>query len=264
MRDGYGIRARGSRDLLSGDRDARRPGDGVGLALERRFDQVNVCRKMYRFVTEGRAGLRHPHERQPLDQPVGHVAAARSTSTPVTASRRRPSVYQAARIVGDACGGCPRSTAASLERDNFSFNVNLLLGGQVARRAAGLYLSIRRATRCRPPRTRPYLQLGEVQVRPADPRPRHRRRPRRSKSRRSTRCCRSTRPCDRTSPSARPSICCSTGSDASRSTRYRRLGASDPDLNLIHASWEQSLRRAVEQLPEIEFEEEPQPEPVRP
>ena len=38
-------------------------------------------------------------------------------------------------------------------------------------------------------------------------------------------------------------------------TRYRRLGASDPDLNLIHASWEQSLRRAVEQLPEIEFDE---------
>ena len=52
--------------------------------------------------------------------------------------------------------------------------------------------------------------------------------------------------------------------DSLRITRYRRLGASDPDLNLIHASWEQSLRRAVEQLPEIEFEEEPQPEPVRP
>ena len=39
--------------------------------------------------------------------------------------------------------------------------------------------------------------------------------------------------------------------------RYRRLGASDPDLNLIHASWEQSLRRAVEQLPEIEFDAQP-------
>jgi putative proteasome-type protease len=38
-------------------------------------------------------------------------------------------------------------------------------------------------------------------------------------------------------------------------TRYRRLSAFDQDLNLIHASWEQSLRRAVEQLPEIHFEE---------
>jgi hypothetical protein len=40
--------------------------------------------------------------------------------------------------------------------------------------------------------------------------------------------------------------------------RYRRLGATDPDLNLIHASWESSLRRAVEQLPEIDFNGRPE------
>jgi putative proteasome-type protease len=39
--------------------------------------------------------------------------------------------------------------------------------------------------------------------------------------------------------------------------RYRRLGPSDRDLMLIHASWELSLRRAVEQLPEIEFDTQP-------
>ena len=44
--------------------------------------------------------------------------------------------------------------------------------------------------------------------------------------------------------------------DSFRITRYRRLAATDPDLNLIHASWEQSLRRAVEQLPEIRFDAE--------
>ena len=37
-------------------------------------------------------------------------------------------------------------------------------------------------------------------------------------------------------------------------TRSRRIAALDPDLNLIHASWEQALRRAVEQLPEIKFD----------
>ena len=37
--------------------------------------------------------------------------------------------------------------------------------------------------------------------------------------------------------------------------RYRRLSAMDRDLTLIHASWEQSLRRAVEALPEIHFDE---------
>jgi hypothetical protein len=36
--------------------------------------------------------------------------------------------------------------------------------------------------------------------------------------------------------------------------RYRRVCAGDADLNSIHASWEQSLRRAVEQLPDLEFE----------
>ena len=44
-------------------------------------------------------------------------------------------------------------------------------------------------------------------------------------------------------------------------TRHRRLSAFDQDLNVIHASWEQSLRRAVEQLPEIHFDE---PDRVQP
>jgi putative proteasome-type protease len=41
--------------------------------------------------------------------------------------------------------------------------------------------------------------------------------------------------------------------DSLEVTRYRRICAGDRDLNLIHSSWEQSLRRAVEQLPDIEF-----------
>jgi putative proteasome-type protease len=40
-------------------------------------------------------------------------------------------------------------------------------------------------------------------------------------------------------------------------SRYRRMGVGDPDLNLIHSSWEQSLRRAVEQLPDIDFNHVP-------
>ena len=42
--------------------------------------------------------------------------------------------------------------------------------------------------------------------------------------------------------------------DSLEITRYRRVSAGDRDLNLIHSSWEQSLRRAVEQLPDIEFQ----------
>jgi putative proteasome-type protease len=42
--------------------------------------------------------------------------------------------------------------------------------------------------------------------------------------------------------------------DSLEVTRYRRVFAGDRDLNLIHTSWEQLLRRAVEQLPDIEFQ----------
>jgi len=34
---------------------------------------------------------------------------------------------------------------------------------------------------------------------------------------------------------------------------YRRFAADDPELVVIHRSWERSLRRAVEELPKIQF-----------
>jgi putative proteasome-type protease len=50
--------------------------------------------------------------------------------------------------------------------------------------------------------------------------------------------------------------------DSLQITRYRRVSAGDRDLNLIHSSWEQSLRRAVEQLPDIEFQSSGNENPV--
>jgi putative proteasome-type protease len=35
--------------------------------------------------------------------------------------------------------------------------------------------------------------------------------------------------------------------------RYRRFQADDPELDLMHACWEQTLRRAVEELPTLRF-----------
>jgi putative proteasome-type protease len=40
---------------------------------------------------------------------------------------------------------------------------------------------------------------------------------------------------------------------------YRRLGAGDGDLNQMHQEWEHALRRAVEQLPDIDFSDCPPP-----
>ena len=39
--------------------------------------------------------------------------------------------------------------------------------------------------------------------------------------------------------------------------RYRRFAADDPELALMHAQWEQVLRRAVEDLPNVRFDNKP-------
>jgi putative proteasome-type protease len=41
--------------------------------------------------------------------------------------------------------------------------------------------------------------------------------------------------------------------DALQFDRYRRFQADDPELEEMHARWEQSLRKAVEDLPNLHF-----------
>jgi putative proteasome-type protease len=40
-----------------------------------------------------------------------------------------------------------------------------------------------------------------------------------------------------------------------RITRRRRFHAQDPDLLDVHSRWENALRKAVQELPEIRFDE---------
>ena len=42
--------------------------------------------------------------------------------------------------------------------------------------------------------------------------------------------------------------------DELRISRYRRFDAKDPDLREIHQQWEHALRKAVLELPEIQFD----------
>ena len=43
--------------------------------------------------------------------------------------------------------------------------------------------------------------------------------------------------------------------DALRITRHRRFHAKDPDFLAIQTHWEQALRKAVQEMPPIEFGE---------
>ena len=71
------------------------------------------------------------------------------------------SMYHAARIVGECVRRVSEVDRASLERDSFSFNVNLLLGGQIRGEAPGLYLIYPQGNPLQATEDSPYLQLGE-------------------------------------------------------------------------------------------------------
>jgi len=62
------------------------------------------------------------------------------------------SLYDAARIVGDCVRRVSDIDRSSLERDSFSFNVHLLLGGQVRGQEPNLYLIYPREIPWRPPK----------------------------------------------------------------------------------------------------------------
>src|SRR4026209_2522145 len=217
------------------------------------FDQVNVCRKMYRFVEEG--------ERVFVILTSGSLSISQSIMSLLRLDfesgrglAQTQSLYQAARIVGDSVRRVSDIDRAALERDNFSFNVNLLLGGQVRGEDPGLYLIYPQGNPLQATEDSPYLQLGEVKYgRPILDRGILSQTPLEIAAKYALLSFDATM---RSNVTVGPPIdLLLYKRDSLRVTRYRRLAAMDPDLNLIHASWEQSLRRAVEQLPEIHFEE---------
>ncbi len=233
--------------------------EGLVMASDSRsnagFDQVNVCRKMYRFVTEG--------ERVFVVLTSGSLSISQSVISLLRADfdaglglAQAPSVYHAARIVGDTVRQVSDIDRASLERDNFSFNVNLLLGGQILGEPPALYLIYPQGNPLQATEDSPYLQLGEVKYgRPILDRGIQAGTSLEIAAKYALLSFDATM---RSNVTVGPPIDLLLYKKNSLTIdRYRRLGASDPDLNLIHASWEQSLRRAVEQLPEIEFGAQP-------
>jgi putative proteasome-type protease len=216
------------------------------------FDQVNVCRKMYRFVSEG--------ERVFVILTSGSLSISQSVISLLRADfdaglglATAPSVYHAARIVGDCVRSVSEIDRAALERDNFSFNVHLLLGGQVLGGPPTLYLIYPQGNPLQATDDSPYLQLGEVKYgRPILDRGIEAGTSLEVAAKYALLSFDATM---RSNVTVGPPIdLLLYKKDTLAVTRYRRLAATDPDLNLIHASWEQSLRRAVEQLPEIDFD----------
>ena len=230
--------------------------DGLVMASDSRsnagFDQVNVCRKMYRLVEEGeRVFVILTSGSLSISQSIMSLLRVDFESGRGLAQAR--SLYQAARIVGDCVRRVSDMDRASLERDNFSFNVNLLLGGQVRGEEPGLYLIYPQGNPLQATEDSPYLQLGECKYgRPILDRGIDMQTTLEVAAKYALLSFDAT---IRSNVTVGPPIeLVLYARDSLRITRYRRLAAMDPDLNVIHASWEQALRRAVEQLPEIQFD----------
>ena len=233
--------------------------EGLVMASDSRsnagYDQVNVCRKMHCFV--------QPGERVFIILSSGSLSISQSVLTLLRGDfdageglAKAESLYTAARIVGDCIRRVSDLDRAALERDQFNFNVHLLLGGQVKGEAPNLYLIYPQGNPLRSTEDSPYLQLGECKYgRPILDRGVHSGTSLEVAAKYALLSLDATM---RSNVTVGPPIeIVLYPKDSFELTRYRRFSGSDQDLSVIHSAWEQSLRKAVEQLPTIEFRSPP-------
>jgi len=163
-------------------------------------------------------------------------------------------MYDAARVIGEQIRRVGELDRPALERDGYSFNVHIILGGQVRGEPHQLYLIYPQGNPLSAAEESPYLQIGE---------------------------CKYGRPIldrgiryDRTSleeatkfalisldSTMRSNVTVGApidlalyGANELQITRSRRFRADDPDLRAIQAQWEQALRKAVQELPAVTFD----------
>lgn len=220
------------------------------------FDQVNICRKMHAFT--------QPGERVFVILSSGSLSISQSVLTLLRDDfdhsqglAQAGSVYQAARIAGDCIRRVSDMDRAALERDDYSFNVHLLLGGQVRNgEPPSLYLIYPQGNPLRATEDSPYLQLGEAKYgRPILDRGVDCKTSLEAAAKYALLSFDATM---RSNVTVGPPIeILLYRKDSFELAHYRRFSATDADLNLIHASWETSLRRAVDQLPQIDFRRPP-------
>jgi putative proteasome-type protease len=218
------------------------------------MDQVNVCRKMHFFVREG--------ERIFVVLTSGSLSLTQSV---ITLLRRdfdqgvglatAPAFYDAARIVGDQVRRVAQLDRPNLERDQITFNVTLLVGGQIAGEAPNLYLIYPQGNPLSATEDSPYLQIGECKYgRPIlDRGVRFRLTTLEEAAKFALISIDSTM---RSNVTVGPPVdLFAYQTNDLRIRRYRRFTTKDPDLQRIHMQWEHALRKAVLELPDVAFED---------
>jgi putative proteasome-type protease len=215
-------------------------------------DQVNVCRKMHIFETPGQRVLT-----------LLSAGSLSCTQSIITLLRREfdqgnglaavTNMYDAARVVGQQIRAIIELDRASLERDNLSCSVSILLGGQISGEKPRLFMIYPQGNPLEALEDTPYLQLGEVKYgRPIlDRGIRYELTTLEDAAKYALLSLDSTM---RSNVTVGPPIdLLAYNADALRITHQRRFGADDSDLQKIRTRWDQALRQAVQRLPAIRF-----------
>jgi len=234
--------------------------EGLVMASDSRTnagsDDLNVARKMHTFLQPGeRVFILLCSGSLSLSQSV--INLLRGTFDNGEGLAKANSMYEAARVVGDAVRQISDLDRAALERDQYNFNVHFLLGGQVRGESPRSFLIYPQGNPLSSTEDSPYLQLGE---------------------------CKYGRPIldrgivyDSTSLKTAAKYALLSFDATMRSNvtvgppieiviyrkdsfqldSYRKFRDKDPELETIHALWERSLRNAVEDLPDLTFTRHP-------
>ena len=161
------------------------------------------------------------------------------------------SMYDAARVIGDQVRCVAQLDREALAQDDFNFNVNLLLGGQIRGEKHDLYLIYPQGNPLCASEDSPYLQIGECKYgRPIlDRGVRYDHTTLEEAAKYALISLDSTM---RSNVTVGPPIdLLIYPTDSFSIDRYRRFTDKDPDLLDIHSRWERALRGAVQDLPPI-------------
>ena len=222
------------------------------------YDQVNICQKMHTFVTPG--------ERVFVLLCSGSLSCSQSILTLLRRDydngvglAKAGSMYDAARVVGEQVRRVSDMDRKALELDEYKFNVHLILAGQIGDQPHDLYMIYPQGNPLRATEDSPFLQIGENKYgRPIlDRGIRFERTTLEDAAKYALISLDSTM---RSNVTVGPPIDLLVyNKDDLKLSTYRRFEAKDPDLQAVHTQWEQALRRAVQDLPPVEFDEQAGP-----
>jgi putative proteasome-type protease len=216
------------------------------------YDQVNTVRKMHTFV--------QPGERVFALLASGSLSCTQSIITLLKRDfdagkglAKAPTMYDAARVIGEKVRHVGDIDRPALERDEYKFNVHLVFGGQVRGEAPQLYLIYPQGNPLQATEESPFLQIGECKY----GRPILDRGIRFDKTTLEEACKYALLSMDSTMKSnvtvGPPVDLLAYSKDELDIVRQRRFTTDDPDLAKIRVRWEQALRQGVAKLPDLRF-----------